>query len=129
METAGTVDRPIAADLVSLSPKLSNSAPAGRWAGRHEARRDAPAVVSRLLNDYVYQLKFVVEGAGDLPEIERWLADHPPADRSRAFLMPQARTAEEYARLAPTVRALAERHGFRFGPRLHVERWGALRGV
>ena len=133
VETAGTVFRPVAADLISLSPKLSNSTPAaseaGRWADRHEAARDAPAAVARLLAGYPYQLKFVVEGGADLPEIERWLLAHPPADRSRAFLMPQARTAEAYARLAPTVRSLAEEHGFRFGPRLHVERWGDRRGV
>ncbi len=133
VETAGTVFRPVAADLVSLSPKLSNSTPPeathGRWAGRHDATRDAPAVVARLLADYDYQLKFVVEGPDDLPEIERWLVAYPGAARSRTFLMPQARTAAEYERLAPRVRALAEDHGLRFGPRLHVARWGDRRGV
>ncbi|MFH5804393.1 7-carboxy-7-deazaguanine synthase QueE [Alienimonas sp. DA493] len=132
IETAGTVFRPVAADLISLSPKLSNSTPDGRWAARHEATRDAPAVVARLLSEFDYQLKFVVEGPGDLPEIERWLADHNvgrDAGRSRVFLMPQARTAAEYERLAPRVRALAEALGFRFGPRLHVARWGDRRGV
>ena len=129
IETAGTVFRPVAADLISLSPKLSNSTPGGAWEDRHEAARDAPAVVARLLTDYPYQLKFVVEGPADLPEIEAWLAAHPPADRSRAFLMPQARTAAEYESLDPRVRALAGENGFRFGPRLHVARWGDARGV
>ena len=31
--------------------------------------------------------------------------------------------------LAPAVRALAEGGGVRFGPRLHVARWGDRRGV
>ncbi|WP_242688084.1 7-carboxy-7-deazaguanine synthase QueE [Alienimonas californiensis] len=128
IETAGTVFRPVAADLISLSPKLSNSTPAGRRAARHEATRDAPAVVARLLAEFDSQLKFVVEGPDDLPEIERWLLDHN-ADRSRVFLMPQARTSAEYARLAPAIRRLAEEGGFRFGPRLHVARWGDRRGV
>ena len=129
VETAGTVFRPVAADLVSLSPKLRNSTPDGVWQDRHEGRRDAPAVVRRLLTDYDYQLKFVVEGGGDLPEIDRWLAGHPPADRARAFLMPQARTAAEYAALAPCVERLAAGFGARFGPRLHVAKWGDARGV
>ncbi|NNJ24946.1 7-carboxy-7-deazaguanine synthase QueE [Alienimonas chondri] len=128
IETAGTVFRPVAADLVSLSPKLSNSTPDGRWSVRHEATRDAPAVVARLLSEYDYQLKFVVEGEADLPEIEAWLVRHG-GDPLRTFLMPQARTAEEYRRLAPRVRRLAEGRGFRFGPRLHVARWGDRRGV
>ena len=129
VETAGTVFRPVAADLISLSPKLSNSTPVGSWRERHEDRRDAPAVVRRLLTDYPYQLKFVVEGKADLPEIDAWLAAHPPAEKRRAFLMPQARTAAEYAALAPRVEALAAAHGSRFGPRLHVARWGDARGV
>ena len=129
VETAGTVFRPVAADLVSLSPKLANSTPDGPRRDRHEALRDAPAVVRRLLTGYDYQLKFVVEGDRDLPEIDAWLAAHPPAEKSRTFLMPQARTAAEYAALAPRVAALAGWHGSRFGPRLHVARWGDRRGV
>ena len=101
--------------------------PRGR--ARHEAARDAPAVVRRLLTGYRYQLKFVVEGERDLPEIDRWLRDRPPAAQARTFLMPQARTAAEYRTLAPVVRRLCDRHGYRFGPRLHVERWGERRGV
>ena len=129
VETAGTVFRPVAADLISLSPKLSNSTPDGPKRRRHEELRDAPAVVRRLLNEYDYQLKFVVEDGDDLPEIDRWLAGHPPASKDRTFLMPQARTAAEYEALAPRVKALAAAHGSRFGPRLHVARWGDARGV
>jgi 7-carboxy-7-deazaguanine synthase len=129
VETAGTVFRPVEADLISLSPKLSNSTPAGRHADRHDALRDAPDVVRRLLAEFPHQLKFVVDGREDLPEIERWLERYPAADRGRTFLMPQARTADEYQRLAPRVRALAEEAGLQFGPRLHVARWGDRRGV
>src|SRR5581483_791081 len=43
METAATVFKPVACDLASLSPKLSNSTPwqreGGRFAERHEKRR------------------------------------------------------------------------------------------
>src|SRR4051812_39944646 len=42
IETAGTVEAPVTCDLMSISPKLSNSVPHaidnGRWAERHEQR-------------------------------------------------------------------------------------------
>ncbi|MEM9701489.1 MAG: 7-carboxy-7-deazaguanine synthase QueE [Planctomycetota bacterium] len=128
IETAGTVFRPVQADLISLSPKLSNSTPEGRWANRHEAKRDAPGVVRRFLREYETQIKFVVEGPDDLPEIDRWLDRYSP-ELSRVFFMPQARTASEYRRQEPRIRALADRRGVQFGPRLHVARWGDRRGV
>src|SRR5439155_10213103 len=49
VETAATVFRPVACDLASLSPKLSNSTPwereGGRFALRHERLRLQPAVI------------------------------------------------------------------------------------
>src|SRR5580693_6278799 len=37
IETAGTVFKPVACDLMSISPKLSNSTPNdSRWAGQHD---------------------------------------------------------------------------------------------
>ncbi|MEM1062115.1 MAG: 7-carboxy-7-deazaguanine synthase QueE, partial [Planctomycetota bacterium] len=72
-ETAGTVERDLDIDLLSLSPKLANSTPWEgrpradvRWAERHERRRDRPEVVRSLLRRQVsagreYQVKFVVD--------------------------------------------------------------------
>ncbi|HEY1066422.1 MAG TPA: 7-carboxy-7-deazaguanine synthase QueE, partial [Pirellulales bacterium] len=64
IETAGTVDQPVEADLMSISPKFAGSAPDQgehpRWNAKHEARRFAPEVLTRLLNDYEHQLKFVI---------------------------------------------------------------------
>ena len=133
IETAGTVYRPAPADLISLSPKLLNSTPDAAthpaWAARHEARRDASGVVRRLLSGGRYQLKFVVEREADLGDVAAWVASHPPAAADRVFLMPQARTAAEYETLAPRVEDWAAAAGYRFGPRLHVARWGEKRGV
>ncbi|MDQ2948342.1 MAG: 7-carboxy-7-deazaguanine synthase QueE, partial [Acidobacteriota bacterium] len=43
VETAGTVYAPVACDLMSISPKLSNSTPhereGGRWAAQHDRLR------------------------------------------------------------------------------------------
>ncbi|MGC1272056.1 MAG: 7-carboxy-7-deazaguanine synthase QueE, partial [Planctomycetaceae bacterium] len=63
VETAGTVYLPVAADLISLSPKLSNSTPTdvnrpggSRFAGRHDRLRDNPETIRRLTGEYDYQV-------------------------------------------------------------------------
>lgn len=136
IETAGTVFRPVAADLISLSPKLSNSTPredhrpgAARYARRHDALRDNPETVRRLTEDYDYQVKFVVDRREDLEEIDEYLARHGRLDRGKVFLMPQARSAEELREKAAWIEREAAERGLKASPRLHVEWWGNRRGV
>lgn len=73
IETAGTIDRAVACDLMSISPKLANSTPSegderdpgGNWRRLHEARRINLDALHGLLVRYPeHQLKFVVGGAG-----------------------------------------------------------------
>ena len=56
IETAGTLYLPVECDLMSISPKLTNSTPteaaAGSWSVRHERTRHAPEVIHRLLAEY-----------------------------------------------------------------------------
>src|SRR5712691_2183531 len=69
IETAGTVYQPVACDLMSISPKLANSTPhereGGKWAAQHDRLRYQPDVLSALMSDYAYQLKFVVAEPAD----------------------------------------------------------------
>jgi 7-carboxy-7-deazaguanine synthase len=78
IETAGTLYLPVTCDLMSISPKLANSTPPAerdpRWSRRHEQSRRAPEVIRRLIAEYDYQLKFVVDRPADCDEIERYLA-------------------------------------------------------
>ncbi|HID21088.1 MAG TPA: 7-carboxy-7-deazaguanine synthase QueE [Planctomycetaceae bacterium] len=132
IETAGTVDRPVHADLISISPKLSNSVPkSGRWRRRHEQRlRQSPQIVRSLMARYSYQLKFVVDRPEDWPEIEAYLSNlGPDLDRRRVWLMPQASTPVELSAKACWLHELAARHGCRVSPRLHVELFGNRRGT
>ena len=136
IETAGTVFRPVAADLISLSPKLANSTPTdthrpggSRYAPRHDRLRDNPETVRRLTTDYDYQLKFVVDSPADIADIDDYLERYQRLDRRRVFLMPQARTSEELAAKTPWLETEAKSRGVRVSPRLHVERWGNARGV
>ncbi len=94
IETAATIYKPIAADLISLSPKLANSTPwkkaGGKFATMHEQRRLNLPVIQRFIENYDYQLKFVVERREDFVEIGALLDqlrrgsgasfDHAPGD-------------------------------------------------
>ncbi len=98
VETAGTLYLPVACDLMSISPKLANSAPPQeqhpRWHRRHERTRNVPEVIRRLVAEYPYQLKFVIDSRSDCVEVERYLADLPHVERSRVMLMPQGTDSE-----------------------------------
>lgn len=131
VETAGTVYRPVAADLMSISPKLGNSTPgpeAGLWRSRHDANRERDAVVRRLLHESPYQLKFVVDRPADFDEIEAWLARFPEISADAVWLMPQSRTPEEYESRLAWIRPEAERRGWRVSRRMHIELFGNVRG-
>lgn len=133
IETAGTLDLPVACDLMSISPKLSNSAPAARrhprWHRRHEQTRHAPAIVRRLTADYEYQLKFVMDRPRDCREVESYLAQFPEVDRSRVLLMPQGTTADELTLRGRWLKPYCEATGFRFCPRRQIEWFGLVRGT
>lgn len=130
VETAGTVFRPVHADLMSISPKLSNSTPTDndRWGPRHERLREDVETLNRLMDDYNFQLKFVVDGPGDLSEIEQFAARYPQAVPDRIWLMPQCRSEQQLRERSAWLPQLAEQRGYRFANRLHIELFGNVRG-
>lgn len=133
IETAGTLDREVACDLISISPKLSSSAPtdpsAAAWRVRHERTRWQPDVIQRLIGRHPYQLKFVVDRPEDLGEINRCLAAIGPVDRQRVLLMPQGVELAELEDKAGWLEPLAAQWGFQYCPRLHLQWFGHRRGV
>ena len=128
IETAGTVVQPVACDLMSISPKLANSTPNGRWAAQHDRLRIQPGVLLELMARYPYQLKFVIEKTDDLDEV-RALIGALRADRSRVILMPEGTDRDRLRERAVWLAEICKQEGFRFSPRLHVELWGHRRGV
>jgi 7-carboxy-7-deazaguanine synthase len=133
IETAGTLYLPVACDLMSISPKLSNSTPTAEehshWIQHHTQHRHAPDVIHRLLAEYDCQLKFVIDRVADCDEVLAYLADFPEAERSRVMLMPQgvddAALADRAAWLVPYCAA----KGFTFCPRRQIEWFGTQRGT
>jgi 7-carboxy-7-deazaguanine synthase len=133
VETAATVFKPIACDLASLSPKLSNSTPrergGGRFAARHEALRVQLPVVRAFLERYDYQLKFVIDQPADVAEVLQLLAKLPAVEHAQVLLMPQGITPEELHERAAWLVEACKHHGFRYCPRLHIELYGNARGL
>ncbi len=132
IETAGTVDRDVVCDLMSLSPKLANSTPWERgsrqWAERHEATRIQLDVLRDLTRRFNHQLKFVVGDPEDLPEIESLVAQLKTSSE-RVLLMPEGIDAGAIARRSSWIVEECKRRGWRFCPRLHVMLYGNRRGV
>ncbi len=128
IETAGTVFQPVACDLMSISPKLSNSTPQGPWSERHDALRLQPAVLSDLMSRYDYQLKFVIARPEDLLEVRALLATLS-ADPGRVILMPEGIDPDVLRTRSVWLAEICKEESFRFSPRLHVDLWGNRRGV
>jgi 7-carboxy-7-deazaguanine synthase len=131
IETAGIAFIPdIPCDLMSISPKLSNSTPDDpALAAIHEDSRLDTAVLGELIDNYEYQLKFVVDSEDDLPEIQQTIEGIGNVDPGKVMLMPQAGTKEELLAKSPMVVDLCKHTGFAFCQRLQVLLWNGRRGT
>lgn len=132
LETAGTIYREIACDLMSISPKLAHSTPDDPvWGPRHERERLKIDVLRRLIRDYEYQLKFVVnpEQGDDLTEIETLLEGLPNVDPQRVLIMPEGVVAETLHRRARLLVEPCMARGWRLSPRMHIDLFGDKRGT
>lgn len=128
IETAGTVHAPVVCELMSISPKLSNSTPEGAFRNQHERLRIQPEVLARLIREYDYQLKFVIAGESDVEEVQSLIASLAvPA--SKVILMPEGVNAEELNARGAWIAELCKRYGYRFSPRLHLYLYGNRRGT
>ncbi|MBL8179318.1 MAG: 7-carboxy-7-deazaguanine synthase QueE [Bryobacterales bacterium] len=128
IETAGTVFRELACDLMSISPKLANSTPEGPFAAQHERLRFQPDVLRRLMNAYPYQLKFVIAAPADVDEVSR-IVEQLAASPAQVLLMPEGTSPSVIRQRALWLAEACKRTGFRYSPRLHVDLWGDKRGV
>jgi 7-carboxy-7-deazaguanine synthase len=133
IETAATIFKPVACDLISMSPKLAHSTPwkreKGKFAKMHEERRLNFGVLQKFLDGYDYQLKFVVERRQDFTEIRDLLDQLVEVDRARVLVMAQGKTSGEVRRKAKWIVELCKEHGYGFTPRLHIDLFGNRRGT
>jgi 7-carboxy-7-deazaguanine synthase len=134
IETAVTIPpRGIACSLASLSPKLKNSTPGmdipAAVRRRHEACRLKTDVIREWIDQYDYQLKFVVCSGADIAEViallqalERRIAPE------KVLLMPEGIDAAAMANVADRIIGACKEHGFRYCDRLHIRLYGHRRG-
>jgi 7-carboxy-7-deazaguanine synthase len=135
IETAATVlPEGIVCDLASLSPKLSNSTPgaavANGWRDRHEKRRLQPEVIREWIQNYDYQLKFVIVSERDLEEIQDLLSTVGcEIKSSKVLLMPEGTDSSTIRSRKATLVDICKRHGYRYCNRLHIELFGNTKGT
>lgn len=116
METSGSLksylDQYI--DHYNCSPKLSNS-------------QNVRIVLEKFPKNKTYY-KFVVDSLDDLEEIEGFIEANF-LDRKMVFLMPQGVDPDDLKLKSQWLAEICKEKGLRFTPRLHVNIWGAKRGV
>ncbi|MHB0946924.1 MAG: 7-carboxy-7-deazaguanine synthase QueE [Sedimentisphaerales bacterium] len=104
-------------DLMSISPKLSNA---------YENPADSEKFLKigqlqKLLDNYNYQLKFVIDKREDLAEAHQILKKLKNIDIAKVLLMPQAKNIAEYLNKCPLIAELCKENNFTFCPRLQLE--------
>jgi 7-carboxy-7-deazaguanine synthase len=131
IETAGTISRAdVLADLMSISPKRSNSTPRNTaWEQRHEQRRHRPEVIRHLTSAYDYQLKFVIDTPEDIRDVDAYMAEFSELDPAKIYLMPQGTQQAGLEQKLIWIREAASRRGWNVTPRLHIELFGNQRGT
>jgi 7-carboxy-7-deazaguanine synthase len=133
IETAGTLARDFACDLLSISPKLASSAPDRQqhpgWHQAHHARRKRIDLVRDWIERFEYQLKFVVGDLSDAAEVLAYLDELGTADRQHVWLMPEGTTVEALDARAQWLVPWCQEHGLRYCPRSHIYWYGNRRGT
>ena len=131
IETAGIAFVPdLPCDLMSISPKLTNSTPADtKLAEMHERSRLQIPVLGRLIDNYDCQLKFVVDSPTDLQEIQDLLNTIGLENHEKVFLMPQAQTRDQLLAKSTMTAEMCKQTGFNFGQRLQILLWNNKRAT
>jgi 7-carboxy-7-deazaguanine synthase len=131
IETAGIAYIPdMPCDLMSISPKLSNSVPEdAKTAAIHKDSKLDLAVLGELISNYNYQFKFVIDSVNDLTEIQEVLGKIDNVEAGKIMLMPQAATRDELLAKSPMVADMCKLLGFAFSQRLQVLLWNNEKGT
>jgi len=130
IETNATIFVPVQANLISMSPKLSNSTPLDdkRWKEIHERERLKLDIMRLFLDQYACQVKFVINDIQDIQEVQE-LAEQIPIPKETIVLMPQGIEINEIQEREKWLVEVCKETGYRYSPRLHLNIWGSQRGT
>ena len=95
---------------------------------RHDRLRYQPDVLKRLVNEYKYQLKFVIASPADMGEVTEYGAELN-AKPENVILMPEGTQVDTLRERGIWLTEICKQHGYRYGPRLHIDLWGDRRGI
>lgn len=125
VETNGTLmptaEFDAAIDQYNVSPKLENS-------GNSRRLREKPAALRFFSASPKANFKFVVAEKNDLAEVLELLKTYAIAPE-KVWLMPEGTSAKVLAKRRKWLVEICKQHGFRYSDRLHVQIWGAKKGV
>lgn len=125
VETNGTLspspEFDAAIDQYNVSPKLENSA-------NPRKLREKPAAMRFFARSPKANFKFVIAEKIDLEEVLSLIQTYHIAPE-KVWLMPEGTTAKTLAQRRLWLVEICKTHGFRYSDRLHVQIWGAKKGV
>ena len=131
IETNGTVLREnLKADLISISPKLSNSNPdfdKPLQLSLYNNKRLNLEIIKYYMENYDYQIKFVVEKEDDFREIDNIVSELKKSsafDKKNILIMPLASSRNQLFRMQQQVVEWCVIYGYRYCNRLHLQIWG-----
>ena len=142
IETEGSEFVSTMADLISLSPKLSNSTPRPGtimpYTGKvvteadkkkHEKWRCNYEAMSQLIENHPdYQLKPVISSEEDLEEVKK-IQEILSIPNHMVYLMPEGLERSQLNERRRWLTELCTREGYNFTDRLHIIVYGDERGV
>ena len=126
IETNGTIYKEVYCDLLSISPKLSNSVPLNLSKQEqmlYNSTRLNINTLSKLINKYEYQLKFVIKSPDEIVEAEDIVKHLALTEISRTFLMPATNNREELFACQKEFIKLCIERNFRYANRLQLQVW------
>lgn len=133
IETAGTIERDVECDLMSISPKFASSTPDSdqhpRWNQLHQQRRMPLDTMRRLIDAAPdYQLKFVVDSPADYDELVE-VVESLAAEPDDVWVMPQGSTIEAMEQAAEWLEPWCQSQGYQYCDRMQIRWYGNRRGT
>lgn len=117
IETNATITQNVRADLISMSPKLAHANV------KNEIATINYDVIQYYIDNYDYQLKFVVKDEGDFIAVQHILEKLSNIDYNNVFMMPLAKSLAELAGLQKEIVKLCIKYRYRYANRLQLQIW------
>ncbi len=108
-------------DQYNVSPKLENS-------GNPAKLRNKPAAMHFFAGSNKANFKFVLADQSDLEEVQQ-LIHHYQIGSEKVWLMPEGNQASTLNKRRKWLVEICKKHQYRYSDRLHVQIWGAKKGV